>query len=111
MKPENQYLLKLREIVFDNVDFFDQEKMINKLDQLIHFWGRELVHKQYIDKIPVSDEAWLKFLGMDIYWGHLRDQWEHYVVGGLIFFVMLRADIKRDFLTNVSVLHNFPQEA
>lgn len=98
MKPENQSRLKLREIVFDNVDFFDQEKMIKKLDQLIHYWGQELVHKQYIDKIPVSDEAWLKFLGMDIYWGDLRSQWEHYVVGGLIFFVMLRADIKRDFL-------------
>jgi hypothetical protein len=37
-------------------------------------------------------------LSRDIYWGDLNSQWEHYVVASLIFFVSLRADIKRDFL-------------
>ncbi len=35
---------------------------------------------------------------MDIYWGDLNNQWEHYLVACLIFFVLLREDIKRDFL-------------
>ena len=98
MKPADQSTIKIREIVFDNDDFFDKEKMIKKLDRLIHAWGQELVQKEHMDQIPLSDDEWLKFLDMDIYWGDLRDQWEHYVVGCLIFFVMLRADIKRDFL-------------
>jgi hypothetical protein len=98
MHEENQSLAKIREVVFDEDDFFDQEKMIKKLDQLIHAWGQELVQRQYIDRIPDSDDAWTQFLGMDIYWGDLKDEWEHYVVGSLIFFVLLRSDIKRDFL-------------
>ena len=98
MKSEDQSLVNSREIVFDNDDFFDQEKMIKKLDQLIHAWGQELVQKQYIDQIPDSDDEWFQFLDMDIYWGDLKDKWEHYVVGCLIFFVLLRADIRRDFL-------------
>jgi len=98
MKSGNESFVNIRQIVFDKDVFFDQEKMIKKLDQLIHAWGQELVQKKYIDEIPDSDDAWLRFLDMDIYWGDLKDQWEHYVVGCLIFFVMLRADIKRDFL-------------
>lgn len=98
MKSQDQSLVNIREIVFDNDDFFDQEKMIKKLDQLIHAWGQELVQKQYIDQIPDSDDEWFQFLDMDIYWGDLKDNWEHYVVGCLIFFVLLRADIRRDFL-------------
>ena len=98
MIPEDTSLMNIREIVFDQDDFFDQEKMIQKLDHLIHAWGRELIQYQYIDHLPDSDEAWLKLLGTDIYWGDLKNQWEHYVVGCLIFFILLRADIKRDFL-------------
>jgi hypothetical protein len=98
MKSANESLVNIREIVFYKDIFFDQEKMIKKLDQLIHAWGRELVQKKYIDEIPDSDDAWLRFLDMDIYWGDLKDEWEHYVVGSLIFFVLLRSDIKRDFL-------------
>jgi len=99
MKSEAQLAAnKIREIVFDNGDFFDQGKMINKLDLLIHAWGQELVQKGYADQIPLSDDEWLRFLDMEIYWGDLNDQWDHYIVGCLIFFVMLRADIKRDFL-------------
>jgi hypothetical protein len=90
--------MNIRQIVFDEDSFFDQEKMIKKLDKLIHAWGRELVQKKYIDEIPDSDDAWLRFLDMDIYWGDLKDEWERYVVGSLIFFVLLRSDIKRDFL-------------
>ena len=90
--------MNIREIIFDQDDFFDQEKMIHKLDYLIHAWGRELIQNQHIDHIPDSDEAWLTILDRDIYWGDLKNQWEHYVVGCLIFFVLLRADIKRDFL-------------
>ena len=99
MKSEAQLAAnKIREIVFDNGDFFDQGKMINKLDLLIHAWGQELVQKGYADQIPLSDDEWHRFLDMEIYWGDLNDQWDHYIVGCLIFFVMLRADIKRDFL-------------
>ncbi len=99
MKSEAQLAAnKIREIVFDNGDFFDQGKMINKLDLLIHAWGKELVQKGYADQIPLSDDEWFRFLDMEIYWGDLNDQWDHYIVGCLIFFVMLRADIKRDFL-------------
>ena len=90
--------MSIREIVFDIDDFFDQDKMIHKLDHLIQAWGQELIHNQHIDEIPDTDEAWLKVLDRDIYWGDLKNQWEHYVVGCLIFFVLLRADIKRDFL-------------
>ena len=98
MNTEDLSRINIREIVFDQDDFFDQEKMIHKLDLLIHAWGRELIQNQHIDDIPDTDEAWLKVLDMDIYWGDLKSQWEHYVVGCLIFFVLLRADIKRDFL-------------
>lgn len=98
MKSEDPPLLKIREIVFDQNDFFDQGNMIKKLNHLIHAWGQELLQNQYIDHIPDSDEAWLKVLEMDVYWGDLKNEWEHYIVGCLIFFVLLRADIKRDFL-------------
>jgi hypothetical protein len=98
MSAEDPSLMKIREIVFDPDDFLDQEKMIEKLDHLIDAWGQELIYNQYIDHIPDADEAWLKVLDMDIYWGDLKNQWEHYVVACLIFFVLLRADIKRDFL-------------
>jgi len=69
MNSEDLSLIKIREIVFDQDDFFDKEKMILKLDHLIHAWGQELIQNQHIDDIPDSDEAWLKLLGMDIYWG------------------------------------------
>ncbi len=98
MKSENPSDMNIREIVFDPDDFLDQEKMIKKLDCLIHAWCLELIQSQHIDAIPDSDEAWLKVLDMDIYWGDLKNQWEHYVVACLIFFVLLRTDIKRDFL-------------
>ena len=98
MKAEDPSLMKIREIVFDPDDFFDPEKMIEKLDHLIDAWGQELFQNQYIDHIPDADEAWLKVLDVDIYWGDLKNQWEHYLVSCLIFFVLLRADIKRDFL-------------
>ncbi|MBC8466303.1 MAG: hypothetical protein ISR61_00070 [Desulfobacteraceae bacterium] len=98
MKSEFQSVGKIREIVFDNDDFFDQEKMIKNLDRLVYAWGQELVQKKYIEQIPLSDDEWIRFLDMDIYWGDLNDQWDHYIVGCLIFFVKLRADIKRDFL-------------
>ena len=98
MKSENPSAMNIREIIFDPDDFLDQEKMLKKLDCLIHAWGRELIQSQHINVIPETDEAWLKVLDMDIYWGDLKNQWEHYVVGCLIFFVLLRADIKRDFL-------------
>lgn len=98
MNSEDLSLMDIRTIVFDSDDLFDQEKMIQKLDHLIQAWGRELVHNQHIEHIPETDEAWLTLLDRDIYWGDLNTQWEHYVVACLIFFVSLRADIKRDFL-------------
>lgn len=98
MNSEELSQMDIRTIVFDPDDFFNQEKMIQKLDFLIHAWGRELAHHQHIDTIPETDDAWLSVLDRDIYWGDLNSQWEHYVVACLIFFVLLRADIKRDFL-------------
>jgi hypothetical protein len=98
MNSEDISLMDIRTIVFDPDDFFDQNIMIQKLDHLIQSWGRELIRNQHIDNIPETDEAWMKVLGRDIYWGDLNSQWEHYVVACLIFFVLLRADIKRDFL-------------
>ena len=98
MKSNDSTPMTIREIDFDPDDFFDQEKMIEKLDRAIHAWGQELVQNQHIDHIPESDDAWLKVLDMDIYWGDLKNQWEHYIVSCLIFFVLLRADIKRGFL-------------
>jgi sarcosine oxidase delta subunit len=98
MESKEEAAVRLSEIVFDTDDFFDKEKMIEKLDRLILAWGKELVLKKYIDKVPESDDAWLRFLDREIYWKDLKDQWEHYIVGCLNFFVMLRADIKRDFL-------------
>jgi len=98
MNSENPSLVNIREIVFDPDDFFDQDIIIHKLNRLIQAWGQELLHNQHIDDIPNSDEDWLKVLDRDIYWGDLNNQWEHYVVACLIFFVLLRADIKRDFL-------------
>jgi len=98
MNSKDLSQMNIREIVFDQDDFFDQEKMINKLDHLIQAWAQDLIHNQHIDDIPDSDETWFSVLGRDIYWGDLNNQWEHYVVGCLIFFVSLRADIKRDFL-------------
>jgi hypothetical protein len=98
MKPEDLSQMDIRTIVFHPDDFFNREKMIQKLDHLIQAWGQELLHDQHLDNIPESDEAWLKVLNRDIYWDDLDSQWEHYVVACLIFFISLRADIKRDFL-------------
>lgn len=98
MKSEEPSHMDIRTTVFEPDDFFNQEKMIQKLDHLIQAWGRELMHNKHLDEIPESDESWLKVLGRDIYWGDLTSQWEHYVVACLIFFVSLRADIQRDFL-------------
>ena len=72
--------------------------MLRKLDFLINAWGRELAKKGYLEQIPISDSEWIQFLDREIYWGDLKDQWDHYIVGCLIFFVMLRSDIRRDFL-------------
>jgi hypothetical protein len=98
MRSEEPSPVNIRQIVFDPDDFFDQKTMIGKLDHLIHAWGRELINYQHIDNIPDTDESWLTLLDREIYWGDLKTQWEHYVVGSLIFFVLLRADIRRDFL-------------
>jgi hypothetical protein len=98
MNAEEPSHVNIRQTVFDHDDFFDQKKMIDKLDQLIDAWGRELIHHGHIDEKPGSDDAWQTFLDRDIYWGDLKTQWEHYIVACLIFFVLLRADIKRDFL-------------
>jgi hypothetical protein len=38
VKPADQSTIKIREIVFDNDDFFYKEKIIKKLDRLIHAW-------------------------------------------------------------------------
>jgi len=89
---------KLSELTFTEDDFLDQDDMLKKLDFLINAWGRELVRRGYMEQVPISDSEWTQFLDMDIYWGDLKDQWDHYTVGCLIFFVMLRSDIRRDFL-------------
>jgi hypothetical protein len=96
--------MDIRTIDFDPDDFFDQEKMTQKLGHLIHAWGLELIHHQHLEQIPDSDEDWLKVLNRDIYWGDLNSQWEHYIVACLIFFVSLRADIQRDFLLQPDVI-------
>jgi hypothetical protein len=98
MKSEELSQMDIRTMVFAPDDLLDQEKMIRKLDHLIQAWGRELIYNKHLDHIPETDEAWLTVLSRDIYWGDLNTQWELYVVACLIFFVSLRADIKRDFL-------------
>jgi hypothetical protein len=98
MTSENQPLEFIREIRFENDDYFDQKKMLGKLDQLIQAWGKELLRNQYIAEIPDSEYAWLEVLERDIHWKDLKDQWDFYLVSSLIFFVLMREDIKRDFL-------------
>lgn len=98
MKPKNQSYEFIRELRFESDDFFDQKTMIDKLDQLIQAWGEELLQKKYIDKIPDSEHTWLEVLERDIHWRDLKDQWDYYLVSSLIFFVLMREDIKRDFL-------------
>ena len=88
----------LRDCCFEEEDLFDQHKMIQKLDFLIQAWGEELRRKKYIDAIPANEKAWFEALDHDIYWKDLKDPWDHYIVGCLIFFLLLRADIQRDFL-------------
>lgn len=98
MTSENQSLEFIRETRFESDEFFNQKTMIDKLDQLIQAWGKELLRNHYIDKIPDAEHAWLDVLERDIHWKDLENQWEFYLVGCLIFFVMMREDIKRDFL-------------
>jgi hypothetical protein len=98
MNSEDMSQMDIRTMVFDPDDLFNREEMIRKLDHLIHAWGRELIHNRHLDHLPETDEAWLSVLNRDIYWSDLNTQWELYVVACLIFFVSLRADIKRDFL-------------
>ena len=98
MKSENQSHEFIRELRFESDEFFDQKTLIDKLDQLIQAWGEELLRNHHIDKIPDSEYAWLEVLERDIYWKDLEDQWDFYLVGCLIFFVMMREDIRRDFL-------------
>lgn len=98
MKSENQSIEFIRELRFESDDFFDQKTMIDKLDQLIQAWGKELLRNHYIDEIPDSEYAWLEVLERDIHWRDLENQWDFYLVSCLIFFVLMREDIKRDFL-------------
>jgi hypothetical protein len=98
MTSENQSHEFIRELRFESDEFFDQKTMIDKLDQLIQAWGKELLWNQYIDEIPDSEYAWLEVLERDIHWKDLKDQWDFYLVSSLIFFVLMREDIKRDFL-------------
>ena len=88
----------IREVRFESDDFFDQERMTKKLDHLIQAWGGELLRNGHIDAIPGSEYAWLEALERDIYLKDLKDQWDLYLVSCLIFFVLMREDIKRDFL-------------
>jgi hypothetical protein len=98
MNSERQSREFIREIRFESGDFFDQKRMVEKLDQLIQAWGGELLRNGYIDKIPDSEYAWFQALEHDIYGKDLRNQWDYYLVSCLIFFVLMREDIKRDFL-------------
>lgn len=104
MVSDDSPSMDMRTIIFNPDDFFDREKMIQKLDRLIHAWGRELVHYGHLDRIPESGEAWLTVLGRDIYWGDLNSQWEYYIVSCLIFFISLREDIQRDFLLQTDAI-------
>ena len=98
MKSHLSSAPKIAQLVFEEDDLFDQERMVDKLDFLIHAWGHELLQKGYMDKTPSTDDDWIRFLDMEVYWRDLKEPWDHYLVGCLIFFVQLRADIKRDFL-------------
>lgn len=98
MISETSSLEMIRELRFKSDDFFNQSIMIHKLDQLIQAWGNELLRGHYIEVIPNSENIWLEVLERDIYWKDLRTQWDVYLVGCLIFFVLMREDIKRDFL-------------
>jgi hypothetical protein len=98
MKSENQSHEFIRELRFESDEFFDQKRMIEKLDQLIQAWGKDLLRNHHIDEIPDSENAWLEVLERDIDWKDLANQWDCYVVGCLVFFVPMREDIKRDFL-------------
>jgi hypothetical protein len=98
MTSENQSLEFIREIRFESDDFFDQQKMLEKLERLIQAWGAELLRNHYIEEIPDSEYAWLEAMERDIHWKDLKNQWDFYLVGSLIFFVLMREDIKRGFL-------------
>ena len=98
MNSENRPLEIIREVRFENDDFFDQKIMIEKLDQLVQAWAGDLLRNGYIDAIPGSEHAWLEVLGHGIYSKDLSDDWDRYLVSCLIFFVLMREDIKRDFL-------------
>lgn len=89
---------QIGQLIFEEDDLFDQKRMVDKLDFLIQAWGHELLQKGYLTQMPATDDDWVKFLDMEVYWGDLKDPWDHYLVGCLIFVVPLRADIKRDFL-------------
>lgn len=98
MESENQTREFIRELRFESDAFFDREKMTHNLDQLIKAWGEDLLYNHHIDNIPDSEHAWLELLERDVDWKDLKNQWDAYVAGCLIFFVLMREDIKRDFL-------------
>ncbi len=98
MKSENQAMEFIREIRFESDDFYNQKTMIDKLGRLIRAWGEDLLRNGHIDRVPDSESEWMEVLERDIYWGDLGNQWDFYLVCCLIFFVLLRADIERDFL-------------
>jgi len=98
MNSENKPIEMIREVRFESSDFFDQKIMIAKLDQLIQAWGGELLRNGQIDAIPGSEHAWLEVLEREIHSKDLQNQWDLYLVSCLIFFVLLREDIKRDLL-------------
>ena len=98
MKSENQSPELIRELRFEPVDYFDQQKMLTKLDRLIQAWGEDLLRSRHIEQLPDSELAWLDALERDIHWEDLKDQWDFYLVSCLIFFVLMREDIRRGFL-------------
>lgn len=109
MKSASDASMKMREMVFQENDYFNEEKMVHKLDFLIQALAAELHHKKYIDQIPNTEEGWSKLFETQFGLNEIRkEDWEAYVAGGLKFFLELKRSIKQsEFLKQNDIYRSY----
>jgi hypothetical protein len=95
MNFPNKPTANLRHVLFNEDDYFNEEVMMQKLDQLIHAFATELFHKQQINQIPGPDEGWATLL-RELPSQNKAKDWEGYVIGCLVFFIKLQDAIREE---------------
>ena len=108
MHATNGTNTKVREIIFYENDYFDEAKMINKLDNLIEAFATELHQKTLIEQIPDTEEGWTQLFKKEFGLNDIKEGWEAYAAGSLKFFLELKQSILHsDFLKENDIYRSY----